>query len=197
MSELIRSFIAVKIPSEAAGRLRAAQEQLRAAEANVKWVDSGNFHITLKFLGGVEAARLSALWGSVHESLDGSRPFTMRFLGVGAFPNLRRARVIWAGVTEGAEELGELAARVEGACAQHGFDPEKRPFRSHLTLGRVRRPVPNAKLAATMMELAEADLGRVQVDRVVLMRSELTRSGAVYHILEERPLGQGERDDTG
>ena len=189
MNDLIRSFIAVKIPSGSEDRLRAAEEQLRAAEASVKWVDPDSFHITLRFLGEVEEARLSALWGSVYQSLDGSLSFTMRFLGVGAFPNIKRPRVIWAGVTEGAEEMRELAARVEQACAGHGFEAEERPFRAHLTLGRVRRPESNVKLAAAMAELSDAELGEVHVDRVVLMKSELTRSGAVYHILEERPLG--------
>jgi len=189
VSERIRSFFAVIIPPEAAERLRAAQERLRAADPSVKWVHPDTFHITLKFLGGVEPPRLSTLWPPVRQALEGSRPFALRFRGVGAFPNPKRARVIWAGTTDGAEELTKLAARVEGVCAEHGFEPESRPFRAHLTLGRVRQPGPNAALAAVMAELSEAELGEAQIERVVLMKSELTRTGAIYHILEEKPLG--------
>ncbi len=192
MSEPIRSFIAVKLPPESAERIRAAQERLRAADADVKWVDAASFHITLKFLGGVQQDRLSALWRSVTAALEGSRPIALHLRGIGAFPNPGRARVVWAGATEGAEELAELAARVEEACEKHGFERERRPFRAHLTLGRVRRPRPNAELAAAIAEQAEVDLGEAHMDRVLLMKSELTRAGAIYHILEQIPLGEEE-----
>ena len=193
MSERIRSFIAVEVPPGSAEGIRAVQQRLRAAEASVKWVDPDNFHITLKFLGNVEQERLADVWRSTAAALDGSKPFTMRFRGVGAFPNASRARVVWAGITEGAEELTELAARVEEACEKHGFERERRPFQAHLTLGRVRQPAPNAALAAALAEQGEGDLGETRVERALLMRSDLTRAGAVYRILEEASLGRRER----
>ena len=189
MSERIRSFIAVNIPASAADLLRAAEERLTAADLSVKWVSPDNFHITLKFLGGVEQPRLAALWQSLHQALEGSPSFLLRFRGVGAFPSPKRPRVIWAGITDGAQELSRLAARVEQVCADHGFEPEKRPFHPHLTLGRARQPVPTPALTAVMAELSAADLGEARLDRVALMKSELTRSGAIYHILQEKPLG--------
>ncbi len=192
MSEFIRSFIAVKIPPDSAEEMSAAQQRLRAADASVKWVDPKGLHITLKFLGSVERERLTDVWRSAEQALNGSRAFTMRFQGVGAFPTLSRPRVIWAGVAEGAEELADLAARVEAACEKHGFERERRPFRGHVTLGRVRRPARNAALEAALAAQAEAKLGEARVDRTLLMKSELTRAGAVYHILEETLLSQGE-----
>ncbi len=204
MSDLIRSFIAVNIPaatlrssdasslrstSQAADLLRAAQARLRAADPSVKWVSPDIFHITLKFLGGVAQPRLAALWQSLHQALDGSPSFLLRFRGLGAFPSPKRPRVIWAGITDGAQELTRLAARVEQICTDHGFEPENRPFHAHLTLGRARQPAPAPALAAVMAELSAADLGEARLDRVALMKSELTRSGAIYHILEEKPLG--------
>jgi 2'-5' RNA ligase len=192
VSEAIRSFIAVVVPPASAENLREAQDRLRSGGEGVKWVDPDGFHITLKFLGSVELERLRTVWRSVSEALDGSRPFGMHFRGVGAFPSRDRARVVWAGMDEGAEELAALAAKVEEACAEHGFERENRPFRAHMTLGRVRRPRPNPKLADVMRTLADADLGEVQVDRVVLMRSELTRAGAIYHPVDQKELGEGE-----
>jgi 2'-5' RNA ligase len=192
MSEPIRSFIAVKIPPEAAEVIGAAQVRLRAAGGDVKWVEPESFHITLKFLGGVERERLMEVWRATTEALDGSAAFTMRFRGIGAFPNAGRARVVWAGIVEGADELTEMAARVEAACATHGFERERRPFRAHVTLGRVRRPAANPALEAAIGEQAEAELGEARVDRALLMKSELTRAGAVYHILEETVLGRRE-----
>ena len=190
MSEPIRSFVAVKITPEAAERIGAAQARLRAAGRDVKWVDAQSFHITLKFLGGVEQERLAEVWRATTEALDGTAAFTMRFRGIGAFPNPGRARVIWAGIVEGAEELTEMAARVEAACETHGFEREGRPFRAHVTLGRVRRPAANPALEAAMGEQVELELGEARVDRALLMKSELSRGGAVYHILEETLLGQ-------
>ena len=189
MSERIRSFIAVNIPPESADRLRAAQGRLQETEARVKWVDPDAFHITLKFLGGVEPERLDALWESVAAALDGRQPFTLHFSGVGTFPGPQRPRVVWAGITGGAEELTDLAAVVEEACAEHGFERERRPFRAHMTLGRVRRPESNPALAVAVAELSDADLGEVRVERTLLMKSELTRAGAIYHVREEKLLG--------
>jgi 2'-5' RNA ligase len=184
----IRSFIAVAVPPEAAGKLRAAQERLRAAEPDLKWVAADTFHITLKFLGPVAQDRLEQTWQSVCEALNGANAFTMRFRGVGAFPNQRRPRVVWVGVTEGAEQLVRLAERVVEACQRHGFEPENRPFQAHLTVGRAREPKPNPALADAMAELVEAELGEVRVDRVLLMKSQLTPRGAIYDVLEEKPL---------
>jgi 2'-5' RNA ligase len=191
MSERIRSFIAVLVPPEAAGRIRAAQDQLRAeADGGIKWVNPEGLHLTLKFLGGVEQERLTVTWRSVAEALAGSLAFTMRFRGVGAFPSRNRARVIWVGVADGAVELAGLAQRTEAACEKHGFERETRPFSAHLTLGRVREPRPNPALAAAIAELAEAELGESPVGRVVLMESELTREGAIYRELDQVALAQ-------
>jgi 2'-5' RNA ligase len=189
MDDRIRSFIAVAVPPESAESIRAAQDKLKVAGPQIKWVNPDSFHITLKFLGGVEPERLKATWQSVSEALAGARPFTMRFRGVGAFPSASRARVVWVGISEGADELTEIAKRVEQVCSEHGFEMENRPFTAHLTLGRAREPGPDPALAAAMKELAEADLGQAGVDRVLLMRSELTRQGAIYHELEHKLLG--------
>jgi 2'-5' RNA ligase len=188
MSELLRSFVAVDVSPEAREKLAAAQDRLRPGADGVKWVDPTSFHLTLKFLGAVEQGRLADTWNSVRENLTGAKGFTLRFRGLGAFPSPTRARVIWAGAEEGSAELRDLAARVEQACAQHGFAREERPFQAHLTLGRVREPVVNPRLAEVIQELASEELGEVAVDRVRLMKSELTPKGAKYTELEHEAL---------
>ena len=188
MTAQVRSFIAVSVPPEAAVNLRTAQDRLREADPGVKWVNPENFHITLKFLGNVDRRILTDLWHSVGEALNGTPPFTMRFRGLGAFPNADRPRVVWAGIGDGASELTQLATRVEEACAQHGFEREKRAFHAHLTLGRARRPGPSPALASILTGLAEADLGETDIDRTLLMKSELARSGAIDSVLEQQPL---------
>jgi len=188
----LRSFIAVSVPPEAARNLRTAQDRLRQADPGIKWVDPENFHITLKFLGNVDRRLLTDLWHVVGEALNGTRPFTMHFRGLGAFPNAARPRVVWAGISDGASELTQLATRIEEACAQHGFEREQRAFRAHLTLGRARRPGPSPALASLLAELAEEDLGEAEVDRALLMKSELARRGAIYSVLEQKPLSEGD-----
>ena len=190
MNEAIRSFIAVAMPPEVAERLVAAQDRLRPVAGGVKWVDSGSFHVTLKFLGAVEEGRLRETWRSVAEALTGATAFALRLKGVGAFPDARRARVIWAGTKEGREELLGLAERVEQACERHGFARENRPFQGHLTLGRVREPVVNERLVEEIEGLAGEEFGTVRADRVLLMKSELTPKGARYTELEQTLLEQ-------
>lgn len=195
MNESIRSFIAVPIAPELAGSVGAVQESLRAAGPDVKWVDQERFHLTLKFLGDVQRERLEALWPSVEGVLDGIPRFRLRLHGVGAFPNPSRPRVIWVAVAEGAAELIALAAAVEKACGLHGFAEEERPFRAHLTVGRVRRPAPNSRLEAGIAEMRDREVGAMEAERVLLMRSDLKPEGPVYHVLHEKLLTKGMLDE--
>lgn len=194
MSESVRTFIAVKMPSDASGLLREAQAGLRKVGADWKWVDPADFHITLKFLGDVERGSVSALWESVCGAVSGSSSFRMVLRGLGAFPTAHTPRVAWAGIAEGAEEIVDLAAKVDAACEQHGFPRENRPFQAHVTLGRARRPAPNPPLAAAIEAMAGASLGEVSVDRVLLMKSTLTPRGAKYEALEDHLLNHGETE---
>jgi 2'-5' RNA ligase len=185
VSALIRSFIAVPLPPEVKERLAEAQRRLQPMAPDVKWVAADSFHITLKFLGGVAPDRLQETWREVTAGLQGATGFTLHLVGAGAFPSATRPRVVWAGIAQGAEELARLAARTERACAACGFDPENRPFRAHVTLGRVREPAPNPQLAEQLAALAATDFGTAPVDRVILMRSDLTPQGAKYTVLEQ------------
>ena len=188
MSEAIRSFIAVPMPAETVEKLMAVQTQLRPAARNVKWVSADSLHVTLKFLGVVEPARLHQTWESVQEALAETKRFTLLVRGVGAFPSRTRVRVIWAGIEQGTGALAEMTHSIEGTCQQHGFEPESRPFQAHITMGRVREPVVNQELAQKMEEFAQEQFGEVNVDRVLLMKSELTPKGAHYTVLEQHLL---------
>jgi len=192
MSDSLRCFLAIRLPSQAIERLSEAQQRLREADNTWKWVKPESFHITLKFLGDVERERIPTLWESIRRSLAEFHAFTMSFRGLGVFPDTRAPRVAWAGIHDGATELTELAHKVEQPCAEHGFEPERRRFAAHLTLGRSRRPTHNATLIAAIDKFADVDLGRADVTSVALMRSKLTPAGAIYHILEEQPLEPGE-----
>ena len=169
--------------------LGAAVEGLRPATRGIAWVAIENLHLTLKFLGGVEAARLGDVLAALRQAAAGAVPFELAIRGLGAFPSVTRPRVIWAGVVEGAAAVAELAARVDVALAGLGFPRETRPFAGHVTLGRVRAPRRDTGLAEALGPAATRDFGRVRVARLSLMRSDLAPRGARYTELGGAPLG--------
>ncbi len=185
------------MPDEARARLAAEVDRLRATERaggtlpEVVWVAPDNFHLTVKFLGALDVQRLPDVERALGEAVAGATPFDLTLHGLGAFPSAARPRVIWAGTSEGAVELAAVAARVEGALAPLGFPAEERPFSAHVTLGRVRTPRRNPKLAAALAAAADVELLRVAVARVSLMRSDLSPRGARYSELVGHPLGAG------
>jgi len=183
--ETIRTFIAVPVGEEVERTVENVESVLMRTGADVKWVRPGNVHITLKFLGGVDAGRLGGISEALGRALDGAPGFDVVVSGLGTFPsNPARARVVYMGLSEGAGELADLARRVEDAMAEVGFERERRPFKSHLTIGRVRKGAGRlGDLAAAVAE-AEYKPLKLAVDRVNLVKSVLTRSGAEYTILE-------------
>jgi 2'-5' RNA ligase len=181
----MRCFVAVDVSPAVRERLAAVQATLRkdAAEADVRWADPGRIHLTLKFLGEVPDAQVPAVRAAVEAAAGGSGPIRLDARGVGAFPNARRPRVVWAGVTGDVDGLVRLAAAVEATVARLGYPAEARPFRAHLTLGRVRSPRVPASLVTAMAEAASVELGSWSVPDVVLYRSHLRPTGAVYEPL--------------
>ena len=161
-------------------------ERLRPLAPDVAWVARDNVHLTLKFLGNVETARLPGVEHALAAAAAGQPAFDLAVHGLGAFPASTRARVLWAGVTAGGREAVDLAAGVDDALAALGFPRETRPFAAHVTLGRVRAPRANPRLAAALD--APEPFGRQHVARVCLMRSELSPRGARYTELAALPL---------
>ena len=149
----------------------------------VKWVPAHQFHFTLKFLGEVEEASAGRALEAVERAAAGVAPFRASLAGLGSFPGPERPSVLWAGLAEGARELGSLAARVAQEMARAGFPPERRPFKPHLTLGRVREGafVPRAAQEA-LAEAQRQEFGHFGVERLVLMKSELTPRGPIYSV---------------
>lgn len=180
----IRCFVAVELDDPARRELARVEDLLRRSGADVKWVDPGSLHLTLKFLGNVPPPAVTGVAAALANAARGQGPFAFSLAGVGAFPSLSRPRVVWVGVTEGRERLASLAASVEEALAPLGFAPEARGFSPHLTLGRSRSERGLAELRRAM-EDAKGFVGpSVAVERMVLFSSDLRPSGPVY-----RPLG--------
>lgn len=184
MSELVRAFLAVEVSDEARGQVAAMLSDLRVRRGpQVRWVKPDVMHLTLVFLGEVPEGFIR----SADERLAGVLPqlpaFTCRLAGLGAFPSPQRARVVWAGVEAGRDALVALQRTAAKALERIGFEPERRPFSPHLTLGRLREPGDVSPLLGTQF-VSEC----FPVGRVVLFQSVLRPQGPDYTVLHEYRL---------
>ena len=155
----------------------------------VKWVEVGNVHLTLHFLGAAAEEALAGVTAAVRSAAGASRPLQLEVRGAGAFPGPQRARVLWAGVGGEVAPLGELAAALGALLAPLGFPPEDRPFRPHLTLGRARDQRGVAGLGAVLAQLGGGAGVLWQATELVLFRSHLSPAGPRYEALERARLG--------
>jgi len=190
--ESIRAFIAVELPAELIKRLKDFQTLLSPVHLRgVKWVDPGSIHLTLKFLGNVDAGRLEAVKQTVAVAVKSQRPFQLTTGGTGFFPGPQRARVFWLGLEGDIEDLGGLQKGIDRAMAGLGFESENRPFTAHLTLARLRDECSSAERLefTSLVHPAVFESGPpLHVHTVALIRSQLTPRGAVYTRLAEFPL---------
>jgi 2'-5' RNA ligase len=184
----VRLFVAVNLPAAERRAAYEAAAPLRAARLPVKWVDEDSIHVTLRFLGEVDAARVTPIGEALAAAVRAARPFGVGLGGVGAFPSLARPRVVWIGV-ERHPALELLANDVEKALMALDFEPELRPFHPHLTLGRAERSARPAALSAFEHIAATiAYQGSTMVESVDLMQSVLGPKGASYTVLSRAAL---------
>ncbi|MBE9483188.1 MAG: RNA 2',3'-cyclic phosphodiesterase [Chloroflexi bacterium] len=182
--EQVRSFIAIELPDELKQGLAQLQSRLKLDKQPwVKWVDPYSIHLTLKFLGSVAVDRISEITKAMEESAQGIPPFHLEVKDLGVFPNVRRVQVAWVGISGDVDKLGQLQQGIESNLAHIGFVPESRPFTPHLTLARLRDRAPlderqrfGQLIAGTQLEAVYA----IEVGAINLMRSQLTREGAIY-----------------
>lgn len=192
MSESKRSFIAVYFSKTLIDSLVELQSNLRGAlgeRAAVKWVNGSNIHLTLQFLGQVDGELLPLLSEELAGAFSANAPFEVVLRGAGCFPGPSRPRVIWAGITAGAEELAALYQALVNVTGPLGFEPEKRPFKPHVTLARIKNPRKIGNISRAITKLADQPLGSCQIDQVCLMASELRPQGPLYTTLDSFALG--------
>ena len=188
MPETVRTFIAVEIPGEVKDHALRLIERLSVAPAKVKWVGPSAMHWTLKFLGDVDIVETPKICAAVARAVEPLVPFDVEARGAGAFPDVRRPRTVWIGMTQGAEQMVQLHDRIEAQLAQIGYRPEGRRFRPHLTIGRVRSsPAGIGELGELITRNADFDAGVSTVFEVAIFSSHLGRDGPTHE-----PLGHAE-----
>ena len=182
----MRLFFAIELAGDVQDLLDAATASLRAEAPELAWLDREKRHLTLKFLGDVDEQSVPGL---ADRAAALHAPLQMHVREVGAFPNFRRARVVWIGV-EQERRLELLHHDLELACERAGFEVEGRPFRPHITLARVRSPLPVDRLRA-LARVARSVRVRATtlVERITLLESTLAPSGARYRRVHSATLG--------
>ena len=186
-TEQLRAFIAIELPVELRKALVRIQNKMKeGGPSPVKWVNPENIHLTLKFLGNIDGNIISRISGAMKEAGHGISPFRLELGNPGVFPDLKRVQVIWVGLTGDLEPLSRLQQRIETNLVPLGFTAESRPFKSHLTLARVRdwaTPDDRRSLGQLIMSCQLKEDYCFNVDTIKLIKSQLTREGAIYSII--------------
>jgi 2'-5' RNA ligase len=188
MVAMVRAFIAIDLPEETRKALAAVQEQLKQSRARVRWVRTNSIHLTLKFLGNIHPAQVEDIALAVAQEVRDEPPITLGAAGLGAFPSRRKPRVIWIGMEGEVQRLTRIQVRVENALEPLGFVREKRSFQPHLTIGRVKD---RRKLQALIDAMATLDMepfNSFDADEIILYKSDLRPTGAIYTKLHRMPL---------
>lgn len=186
----IRTFLAVELPDELKKGLVQCQQHLKKDAPFPKWVRPEAMHLTVKFLGDINMAQIEPIRESVAKAIGQQVEFSLAVQGLGVFPSLRSPRIIWAGITEGGEQIAALARALDEALEPLGFPGEDREYTPHLTLARVKdhsREVGQALVTHGHLA-APWIFGTLPVRQVGLFQSERKLSGSVYTKLWEVPL---------
>jgi 2'-5' RNA ligase len=192
---MLRTFIAIHIPDDMRQAISRALVELRKVigKSAVRWVAPENIHLTLKFLGDAPVSDLDQLQQMLAVEAARHRRFQVELGGLGVFPDIQHPRIVWIGL-EAPRDLSALQHGVEACTERLGYPRESRPFSPHLTVGRIRDHLSPGELNALRMVLEPARvpfLGRADVGRIHLMKSELHPEGSTYRTLFTASLATG------
>jgi 2'-5' RNA ligase len=182
----VRLFVALQIPAPVRENFAALIQEMRSIAPEPKWVRAENLHVTLKFLGETPSEKLDSLRNAL-AAVGFAHPLHLRFHGVGFFPNDKRPRVFWAGLTS-LPNLAPLAREIDLATAALGFPPKTRTFTPHLTLARFNQPAVSQQLRAAAENSATREFGTLNTATFHLIRSQLKPTGAEYTTLHSFPF---------
>lgn len=182
-----RIFTAIDISEEAKQKASDYIEKLRGEfpHLRVGWERAEKFHLTLKFLGNVDERQLKNLSEAVEQTAEQLSIFKLRISETGAFPSTRNARILWLGVRDAPGSLRHLNEILENECARNGFEKEKRDFKPHLTIGRLRQPAQSKELIEQHLR---NDFPAVEfaISEITIYESRLQKSGSIYSIVSKR-----------
>ncbi len=184
---MMRLFIALPLEKNVEEELGRIISTLKQKGGSVKWVKPENIHVTLRFLGDTDEGLVDRIKSEIDAAVASHQQVQTAISTLGGFPNLRRPRVIWVGIEKNLEMLRKMAKDVEHRMRSLRFEKEKKSFKAHLTLGRVRNPKGLEGLAEFMESYSLEEIPLL-FDRIVLFKSTLTPQGPIYERLHEAML---------
>ncbi len=187
----MRLFIALPLHNEVEQFLGKIIDDLKQKRSKVKWVDSKNIHLTMKFLGETDESKVEAIIESLKSVASKHKSIECTINKINGFPNLRNPRVIWAGIENKKDNINKLEAialDIDNEMSQLEFEKENKKFKSHLTLGRVKDDR-NIDELTKYLESYKIQPMAVLFDKIVLFKSTLTPDGPIYERLYEADLG--------
>jgi 2'-5' RNA ligase len=185
MPPTLRTFIALELPPSVISLLEKVQEDLKSMRLRAKWVRPENIHLTLKFLGNINPGDIDKIGRAMKDAVDNFVAIDLVVRGVGVFPGIKRPRVIWVGLGGQTQLLFAMQRMLEDNLTALDFEKEKRPFKGHLTLGRFRQTVEPDTIRQIMQKYANLSSEEFTASRIILFKSDLKPTGAVYSQLQQ------------
>jgi 2'-5' RNA ligase len=187
----MRLFVAVSLNETVRDAMEAAIAEFPVTDPPWRWVERDNWHVTLRFIPDAPhvaaVPHVSDIVSALESVARGHSSFAIVLDSLGAFPSLRRPKVLFYNVSEGADHLAALAVDIDNALVEIGFPAEEKPFHAHATTARIKRPLPRG--ITRKFERAPGLSGAGQlVESIELMQSHLGRSGARYEVLKQFAL---------
>jgi len=185
----IRSFLALEPPEEILREIRQVQNRLKKMiHGDVRWIRPESIHLTLKFFGDISENAVANISAVTEKAAAAVRPFELAIGGAGVFPDMNRPRIIWLGMNGDVARLVAFQNELEQTLQGMGFPREERPFRPHLTLGRIKAPKGMTGLADALNKGETFAAGRFKASVLGLFKSDLTPQGAIYTQLAGYPF---------
>ena len=180
MQQTIRTFIALELPPAVKTLLQEVQQELKRLKIRARWVRPENIHLTLKFLGDINLDDVDRISDALSGAAAGISSLTLSVRGIGVFPGIKRPRVIWVGLGGDVQELRDLQSGLEAGLDAIGFPKENRAFKAHLTIGRIKQAVKPDVIRQMMRQYSSLSTEEFSCRQVILFKSDLKPSGAVY-----------------
>jgi len=182
----MRAFIAIDLPQEIKSQLAKIQKHLASSNADAKWVEPENIHLTLKFLGEITPEQQNQITAILKEIGATYSTFPAQITSLGAFPKIDHPRIIWVGIEQGDQEIKTIVQKLEEELEKIGIPQESREFASHITLARVRSGKNRMELVNGLNNLlGKLQVAEFKVGKITLFKSTLSHQGPLY-----QPLGE-------
>ena len=174
----IRAFLAIDLDDDLKPKINSIIKEFRGSDANIKYVDLANLHLTLKFFGDIDVEGIDLLGQKISDVVAQFDSFSIKIRGCGAFPNSNHIKVIWVGI-EDDDVLRDLHDRLDAEFKKLGFEADRK-FSSHLTIGRMKSARNKDKVKSAIESFGDVEVGEMKVEKIILKKSTLKASGPIY-----------------